>query len=306
MAESKKEFNTKLYAAIVFFVIAGLLATITVTTFKSRYNGYSAEKVAVAFTESVVNRGDGYNAYKNAMISKNYKYGDYIREYYMFPVIYAECNYKPGDDTDSLKGYNDESYISEATSNDTGALAGKVIDEMYPYFVKLIEENKGWDNYQTIFTEYFKKLVEVRENVFGDKYMTDEIMFTALEANVAAYGDYLTGTDEVIDENTGLKTSEKSVGMYEKKYGEDYKITYDATHTEKCDNLDRYKNSLDKETLETYKISADDINDAVTVTVEININGEKAESIDINVIKIKNTWYVDNLSTQTASLYKLS
>ena len=41
MAKGKKSLNTKLYAIIVFFVMAGILATITVTTYKSRYNGFS-------------------------------------------------------------------------------------------------------------------------------------------------------------------------------------------------------------------------------------------------------------------------
>ena len=61
----KKEFNLKIYAAVVFFVIAGLLATITVATYKSRYNGFSPEKTATAFVQSIVETGDGYNAYKN-------------------------------------------------------------------------------------------------------------------------------------------------------------------------------------------------------------------------------------------------
>ena len=113
MAKVKKELNTKLYAVIVFFVVAALLAGITTVTFRTKYNGFNPEKVAVAYVESIVNRGDGYNAYKNSIISKNYKYGDYIREYYMYPVIYAESGYKPGDDISALKGYNDESFMSD-------------------------------------------------------------------------------------------------------------------------------------------------------------------------------------------------
>lgn len=306
MAKNSKALNTKMYAVIVFFVVAGLLATITVTTYKSRYNGFSAEKMAIAFTESIVNRGDGYNAYKNTVVSKNYKYGDYIREYYMYPVIYRDCDYKPGDDRDDLKGYNDESFKSEKTLNDTGALSGQVIDTMYPYYVQLIEENNGWDNYDLIFTSYFDKLIEVRENVFGDKYMTDEIMFTALEANVSTYGDSLTGTDEIIDENTGLKTSEKSVGLYEKKYGEDYKITYKATNTFVYEDISGYTDNLNTEVFDTYKVTKDDINDMATVTVDVLINDEVANTIEIHLLKIKDTWYVDNTTTKTAGLYELS
>ncbi len=305
MAKAKKGFNAKLYAVIVFFLIAAILASVTVITFKNRYIGFDPEKVAVAYVESIVNRGDGYNAYKNALVSKNYKYGDYIREYYMYPVIYAECNYKPGDDTDSLKGYNDESYMSDATKNDDGTLAGAVIDRMYPYYVELIVKNNGWDNYDVIFKKYFRKLAEVREKTFGDKYLTDEIMFTALEANVASYGEELTGTDEIIDENTGLKTSEKKLGLYEEKFGEDYQITYEVVKNTPYENLDGYKKSLNKETLETYKISIDEITEAVSVIIDIKVNDEKVGSVSVNVVKIGSTWYVETFNTKTADLYNI-
>ena len=63
---------------------------------------------------------------------------------------------------------------------------------MYGYFVELVAN--GWDDYDAIFTKYFDKLVEVRKAVFGDTYMTDEIMFPALEATVHTSWDSLTGT----------------------------------------------------------------------------------------------------------------
>lgn len=305
MAKAKKGFNTKLYAVIVFFLVAAILAGITVVTFKNKYIGFYPEKVAINYVESIVTRGDGYNAYKNALVSKNYKYGDYIREYYMYPVIYAECGYKPGDDTSSLKGYNDESYMSDATKYDDGTLMGTVIERMYPHYVELINKYKGWDNYDAIFTKYFEKLVEIREKTFGDKYMTDEIMFTVLEANVASYGDELTGTDEVLDENTGEKISEKKLGLYEKKFKEDYKITYEVTKTTPYTNLDGYKKSLDKDILATYKVSPDEINEAIAITVDVKINGEKVASIIVNVVKIGSTWYVDTFNTHTEKLYEI-
>ena len=42
---------------------------------------------------------DGYNANKYALVSKSEKYGDFIRKFYMYPVIYKDAGYKPGDDT---------------------------------------------------------------------------------------------------------------------------------------------------------------------------------------------------------------
>lgn len=297
MAKQKKEFNTKLYAIVVFLVVATLLATITVTTYKSKYNGFSAEKTAIAFTRTIVERGDGYNAYKNALISKNYKYGDYIREYYMYPVIYAECNYKPGDNRDNLKGYNDESYKGEKTLNDDGTLAGQVIDEMYPYYAGLVSANNGWDNYDEIFTMYFKELSKVREKVFGDKYISDEVMFTALEANVATYGDEISGISE----------AEKSlIKAYKHSLGDDYKFGYTVTETKEIQDLIAYKNNLDDALLLKYKVSLDDISEAVECTVQVTNNEKEIETVKITLVKIKSSWYVDDMTTATAQLYNIN
>lgn len=304
MAKEKKALNTKLYAIIVFFVMAGILVTITVTTYKSRYNGFSPEKVAKAYAESIVNRGDGYNAYKNTIISKNYKYGDFIREYYMYPVIYRDTSYTIDLKTEGVKGYNDDSFIGDMTATDTGSLQGQVIDTMYPYYVQLIEENGGWDNYDTIFTKYFDKLVEVREEIFGDKYITDEIMFTALEANVSTYGDSLTGTEEVIDANTGVKLSEKTTGLYEKAFGEDVKLICKVKSVKAIENLDEYLANMDTVAINTIDIYAEDIEDAKTCTIDVTANGSTVvDSLEIPVLRIKDTWYVDNTNVDTSELY---
>lgn len=303
MVKFKKEFNPKSYAVIAFILVAAILASITVATYKSKYNGFDPEKVALAFTDAIVERGDGYNAYKNTIISKNYKFGDYIREYYMYPVIYAESGYKPGDDTDGMMGLNDESYMSDKTKNDNGELAGEVIDRMYPFYEDLMNSLRGWDFYDTVFTRYFEELVRVRYEVFGDNYMTDEIMFTALEANVASYGDTLTGTEEAYDENTNIKISDKTIGLYEQAFGEDYKFEYEIISTEAVDNLDIYKNSLNSNSLAEYKISTDDITDAVVCKMKISVGGEEIRTCNITLVQIKSTWYVDNLSTKTPALY---
>ena len=304
----KKEFNLKIYAAVTFFVIAGLLATITVATYKSRYNGFSPEKTAVAFVQSIVETGDGYNAYKNTIVSKNYKYGDFIREYYMYPVIYSECDYKPGDDRDNLKGFNDDSYKGEKTLNDDGTLSGQVIDTMYDYYVDLMKKYKGWDNYNGVFTDYFKKLCQVREEVFGDKYMTDEIMFTALESNVRTYGESLTGTEDEFDANTGIQTSVKTTGAYQKAFGEDYKFTYEVKETVdlSCSNAPWSKIDKHTDMLEAYKTSTDDMSELIYVVVEVKANGETIATQTVHVVKIKSTWYVENTTIDTSALYKIA
>lgn len=300
----KKAFNTKTYAVIVFFLVGALLATITVTAYKSRYTAFNPEKTAIAFVQNIVETGDGYNAYKNALLSKNYKYGDYIREYYIYPVIYRESSYTPGDNRDNLKGYNDDSFKSEKTLNDDGSLSGKVIEAMYPYYESLIEELGGWDNYDTFFTKYFEELCRVREEVFGDKYMTDEIMFTALEANVVTYGESLKGTEDEFDSNTGVQTGVKSIGIYEKAFGEGYKFTYEIASSFGFESIEGYISEINKEALDSYKISGDDINDIKVCTVLVKVNGKALATQEVTLVQIGSSWYVDNTNIDTSELYK--
>lgn len=301
MEKREKSFNLKLYAVIAFFAVAAALALMVLFTFKSKYTAFHPEEVARNYADTIVQSGDGYNAYKTTLVSKSQKYGDYIRKYYMYPVIYRETNYKPGDDTDELKGFNDKSYMSDKTKNDDGSLQGQVIDKMYDYYVELA--SNGWDNYDEIFTKYFAKLTEVRKEVFGDDYMTDEIMFTALESNVKTFGDSLTGTEDEFDSNTKKQTSFKSIGAYEKVYGEDYKFTA-VVAGEKNVDKDAYKANINADAFATYGVSADDITDVKCYTVNINTgDGKTVASADVTVAKIGSSWYVDNTATDTTALY---
>lgn len=289
MANKEKNFNAKAYAITVFCVILAALIVITTLTFKAKYTGFYPEEVAKTYVDTIIQSGDGYNAYKNALPSVNSKYGDFIRKYYMNPVI---------DD------HNDESYMGEKTIKDDGTLQGQVIDTMYPYYVELIAN--GWGDYDTIYTKYLEKLVEVRKEVFGDDYMTDEIMFTALEANVKTYGESLTGTEEVIDENSGVKLSEKSIGAYQTAYGENYKLTTTVESSADLD-LDAYKaatEAIDGKTLKLYGVSVDDISAVKMVKVEVSTADDTVvTSVYVTVVQIEDFWYVDNMATNTESLY---
>lgn len=297
----EKTFNLKIYGAIAFFAVAAALALMVVFTFKSKYTAFHPEEVAKNYADTIVQTGDGYNAYKNALVSKSSKYGDFIRKYYMYPVIYRETNYKPGDETDELKGFNDESYMSDKSKNDDGSLQGKVISQMYDYYVELAGE--GWDNYDEIFTKYFEELVRVRKEVFGDDYMTDEIMFTALESNVKTFGETLTGTEDEFDKNTKKQISFKSIGAYQKAYGEDYKFT-SSVAGEKAIDLNTYKANIKADKFAEYGVSADDISDAKCYTVEVKTaDGKTVTSADVTVAKIGSSWYVDNTATDTSPLY---
>lgn len=302
MANKEKTFNFKAYAIIVFVAILATLIVITTLTFKAKYTGFHPEEVARTYVDTIVQTGDGYNAYKNALPSKNYKYGDFIRVYYMYPVIYRDTEgYTVGGDLDDLKGYNDDSFKGDKTLNDDGSLNGRLIDEMYPVYVSLVAN--GWDDYDKIYTEYFKALVEKREALFGDKYMSDEVMFTALEANVATYGDSLTGTDFIVDENSGVTLSEESTGAYQTAYGEDYKFTTTVKGENEI-SLDDAKSKIDANALETYEVTLDDITEVKNFTVEVKTeDGEAVAETNVTVVKIKDFWYVDNTTVDTSALY---
>ncbi len=308
MAKNKteKEFNFKLYAVIVFFGVLAALIAIVYTTFTSRYIAFHPEEVAKTYVDTIVQTGDGYNAYKNSLLGKSQKYGDFIREYYMYPVINRDVNTELDALTDSNlpKGYNNDFYKGEKTLGDDGSLQGQLIDTMYPYYEELISEN-GWDNYDLIFTSYFDKLVKERKAIFGDDYMSDEVMFTALEANVRTYGEKLTGTEDEFDENTGLQTSVKSEGIYEKAFGEDYRIVTEVT-AETDLKLEAYLAQVDEKAFGSYKISKEDIGAAKEYTVSVNYGDDEVAFVTVTLVQIGRSWYVDSAETDTSVLYSFA
>jgi len=304
MAKENKKFNYGLYAVATFVVVTAVLVIITAFTFKSKYIAFYADKVAVNFTDTVMQSGDGYNAYKYTLASKSSKYGDFIREQYMYPMIYP--NYNPGDKvTDEMKknGLSADERKSDATVNDDGTLAGRLANEMYPVYEELMK-NGGWDDYDTVYKTYFNKLLEVRKEIFGDDYMSDEVMFTALEANVKTYSNSLTGTEEELAADEKTVIQEKTTGLYQTRYGEDYKITATVKESEAVEDVASFTASLDAAKLESYGISAEDISAVQKVTVECALeDGTVIVTQTVYEVKIGNTWYVDNLTTDTSAIY---
>ena len=306
MAKENKKFNYGLYAVVTFAVVTAILVLITVFTFKSRYIAFDAEKVAVNYTDTILQKGDGYNAYKYTISAKSSKYGDFVRQNYMYPLIYT--GYTPGGSTKGLSGLNSDDHKSDATKNDDGTLAGQLADEMLPYYAELMKQY-GWDDYDAVYTNYFNKLIEVRKQIFGDDYLSDEIMFTAIEANVRSYGDSLTGTEKVIAADGKTVLQEESTGIYQTLFGKDYKlkaVVTKVTSSNSVENLDAYKASLDSAVLETYGVKADDISETKAVNVDITANGDVIAQITVCEVKIGNIWYVDNLSTDTSAIYQIT
>lgn len=182
MAETKekKGFNAALYAVIAGIVVAVLLALITIFAFTTRYTGFSAEKVAQAYVDTIVQTGDGYNAYKNTLVSKNQKFGNFVINGYMKPYINEDA------EKASFIGTGSD---EEITKTD------EVYDTMYEYYVGLVAKY-GLDDIDAVFNDYFAKLTEVRKEIFGDEYMDTDFMFSVFESNVTKYGKSLTGTEE--------------------------------------------------------------------------------------------------------------
>ena len=295
MADKQKEFNYKLYGIIAVAVVSVALAALTFYAYTSRYIALDPEKMAVAYVDTIVQTGDGYNAYKDTLLSKDGKFGDFIRKYYIYPEMYID-NYTPDMDSKArkeLKGYNNEELKNEADLKDDGTLKGKLIETMYPYFEALLEENNGFDNYDSIFSQYVAKVREIRAQVYGDTYFDDEVFFTAFEGNLSAYAESLTGCEDEFDKNTGVQLKEAKEGAYQKKYGEDYKIEVVSKGVKDTDIPD----------LSEYKTDAEAV-EAKTVTVDVNVNGKPVvENLEITVVRIGHSWYVANKSCDTSALY---
>ena len=146
-------------------------------------------------------------------------------------------------------------------------------------------------------------------------------MFSVFESNVATYGDLLKGTEKKIaDDNKTILTPETE-GLYQKIFGKDYKLTVsvkdriaplvddaekradqfglkdvDKKHQNKTNYINGFKN-----------LDSSDKFDAVSVcTAEVKLeNGTTVGEVQVYVVKIGNSWYVDDTNTDTSSLYKL-
>lgn len=310
MAEEKKKFPYKLYAILVVFIVAAVLVAITAITFSNKYIAFDDEKVATNFVDSIVQGGDGYNAHKYTLVSKGDKYGDFVRVQYIYPLVYPGYSVDNTDEENDAameNGYDSDEYMSDATEDDDGTLAGELADAMYDYYVELVT-TYGWDDYDTIFSSYFEKLVEVRYEIFGDQYLDDDVMFTALESNVSTYSDYLTGTEEEIGDDDVTIVQEASTGVYQLLYGEDYVITTSVVSVETVEDVDSYVATLDTTTLGYYGIDdVAEIEEVELLTVECTLeDGSVLATQEVYEVKIGNTWYVDNLTTDTLALYSLA
>ena len=323
MAETKekKGFNAALYAVVAGVVVAVVLVLITIFAFTTRYTGFSADKVAQAYVDTIVQTGDGYNAYKNTLVSKNQKFGNFVINVYMLPYI----------NEDAKKA----SFVGTGTDEEI-AKTDEVYDTMYDYYVELLQKY-GLDNIDAVFNDYFAKLSEVRKEVFGDEYMDTDFMFSVFESNVSNYGKSLTGTEKELGADDKTVIQEATTGKYQKMFGKDYKFTATVkestplSDSEKDAYVKEYKERIapvaasgeakaekfglkdtdKKHTPKSDMVGAfeklDCSNDISAVTkcnVDVTLaDGTVVASQQVYVVKIGKTWYVDNTNVDTSGLY---
>ena len=323
MTESKKGFKAGLYGLVAGILCAAILVGMTVFAFTTRYNAFSPEKIAQSYADTIVQTGDGYNALKVSLVSKNQKFGNFVIDAYMAPYV--------NDNEGKKKG---EKKIEQNKEIGTGSkkeakLLDTVYNTMYDYYDELVK-TVGLQNYDEFYSAYFAKLKEVRVAVLQDDYMDTDFMFSVFESNVQTYANKLTGTKKVLaaDEKTVLQKA--STGIYQELYGKNYKLTTTVTKTTELSGdevkvyVDGYKdrvvplaqknesiaNSLDDEKSKAMKAAFDNLNVADSIeavdecTVEVkNQKDEVVATTTVYVVRIGNSWYVDNSNTDTTSLY---
>lgn len=325
MAETKekKGFKAGAYSVIACVTVGVVLVLMTIFAFTIRYTAFSPEKVAQFYTDTVVQTGDGYNAYKNTLVSKNQKYGNFVINAYMLPYV------NDGDDV------NQAAFVGTGTDEEVAAI-DEVYNTMYDYYVELLS-TCGLDNYDEFYNNYFAKLSEVRNAVYGDEYMDTEFMFGAFESNVDRYGKSLTGTEKKLAQDEKTVIQEESTGVYQEKFGKDYKFT---STVKACDELsaDEAKAYIEeyaarikpvaesgaakadrfglvdadkKDTKKSDMVDAfakldcsEDIDSVAKATVDVTLeDGTVVATQELYVVKIGNSWYVDDTNIDISALF---
>ena len=156
-------------------------------------------------------------------------------------------------------------------------------------------------------------------------------LFGVFESNVQTYSNKLTGTKKKLAADKKTVLQEETTGIYQEMYGKDYKLTTTVTNTKElsADEVkayaDEYKNRI-QPLIENGKSKADalanedkkeameqafanlDVADSIEAvdecTVEVtNQKGDVVATVQVYVVRIGNSWYVDNSNTSTAPLY---
>lgn len=306
---NKKEFKAGVYAVFAGIIVAVILVLLTIFAFTTRYTAFSPEKVAVAYTDGIVQTGDGYNAYKQTLVSKNQKFGNFVVNAYMTPYVNTEV---------------EQNEIIGSGSEEEAKLLDSVYDQMYDYYVELIN-TYGYDDYDAVYSNYFEKLKEVRVAVIGDEYMSTDFMFGVFESNVAEYGEWLTGTEQELAQDKKTVIKEATTGKYQEMFGDSYKLTTTVASCNEDVDVDAYvaeykarvegaNPTIPAFVVEEQKATIDEANakldctesisDVAEVDLEVKTNdGTVVANQKVFVVKIGNSWYVDQTNVDTSALY---
>lgn len=314
--KEKKGLNVGAYAVVAGVLVAVVLVALTIYAFATTYTAFSPKKTAQYYADVVVQNGDGYNSYKNTLVSKNQKYGDFVIDAYMAPYVNktAEKNKEIG-----------------TGSKAEADMLNTVYETMYDYYVELMD-TVGLDDYDAFYTSYFAKLKQVRVDVIGDEFMDTEFMFGVFESNVDTFGKSLTGTEVEYQADGKTVKTPAQTGKYQELFGDDYKLTTAVIDTVAItgDDLsayiagykDRVAPLVDgaKAKAEQFGLAEDASNsfvdayakldcsedisevDACTVSVTLE-DGTEVANLVVYVVKIGNSWYVDNTNVDTSVLY---
>lgn len=241
---------------VVAIVLCGLIILIS--------GEISSEKRAIKFAETIVFDANPYGSLKFTEICADSDLDDYINENYIYPKIYT--NYEAGMKISKLEGRNNEDFKGKSTLEDDGTLAKEVISGMFAPYESILYLNGGMTNPETFFPEYIETLSFLRKAKFLDKYLSDKIIWDALNENAAAYKKKVLGDG-----------GEKSA--YERAYPSGYKFTFEIKSKEKKDNR-------------------------VTYFVNLLNKGEVIAEGKIVMVKHGLKYYVSNMSTDVSEFYK--
>ncbi len=338
--KEKKGVNTGVYAVATSIILAVVLVIMTIFAVSTKYTAFSPEKVAQEYVDGIIQTGDGYNAYKVTLLSKNQKYGNFIIDAYMAPYVNDGEDVKQAD------------FVGTGSKEEQNAI-DNVYNTMYSYYCELIKTDT-YDNYDAVFDKYFSRLVEVRKAVYGDDYMSTEFMFGAFEANVQSYANYLTGTERTFTPDNKKVLQEEEIGAYQLMFGDIekvetenivdgkkqtvteekpiYKLTTEVTSCEELSEADakkyvdeyaaRIKPIAESGTTKAEQFGLkDDKKDAMVdafakldcagditsvAKVKLTVKEQHDQTVaeqELYVVKIGKSWYVDNTNIDTSALY---
>lgn len=294
---SKKFESTYMVFAIIAVIV--VFVVVIMAYFSKTYVMFSPEKVAVQYTQNTA-KLDGYDALKYTILIKEQKLGTFMTEKYMEPYLTKKEENKKA---------------PELTAEEAGAKLSQILDVMYPLFVDLIE-NEGFENYDKVFSEYFKEYKTQHDIIYGHDVILSDDMFAAFEGNLATYMNYYAVDCETVY-GKGAEFADKYLGSGRVDlddsdiYSAGYSISVTAEIVKEYSEVETksYIDSLSSNQIEAYEYLGVDVH-LISAVAEVKTtksltgvgnkevieekNAEWKEHPDsLTLVKIGSMWYVD-------------